>query len=46
MKQPLLLILLTIASFGNLSAQTTITLTYTAEVNRIHQPFTQTQILR
>ena len=30
MKQPLLLILLIIASFGHLTAQTTITLTFTA----------------
>jgi hypothetical protein len=38
MKQPQLLILLIIASFGHLTAQTTITLTFTAEVNGIHQP--------
>jgi hypothetical protein len=38
MKQPLLLILLTIASIVHLTAQNTITLTFTAEVNGNHQP--------
>jgi hypothetical protein len=37
MKQHLLLILMILASFAHLTAQTTITLTFTAEVNGIHQ---------
>jgi len=38
MKQPLLLVLLIVASIGQITAQTTISLTFTAEVNGIHQP--------
>jgi uncharacterized protein (TIGR02145 family) len=38
MKQPQLLILMILASFGHLTAQTTITLTFTAEVNGNHLP--------
>ena len=40
MKQHLLLILLILAFFGDLTAQTTINLTFAAEVNGIHQLFT------
>lgn len=38
MKQPLLLILLIIASIGHLTAQTTITLIFTAHLNGNHHP--------